>query len=199
MICNRCGRLIQNNSKYCGYCGNIIIGENLSKSQGNISKKARSKNKVFFGVIGIILLVIAVFMIVRFYGGEDILMQGVEFGMSKSEVASKVKLDNLYNEDDYYLGYAAFSALIIDEKNIGAEVHFSFNSNDELYEIEYEFEGADTDAEIVVDYLNSKYSGENFACHNGKVSGEKECSDYYLRMKGYSMTLKSKQYFADNE
>ena len=134
------------------------------------------------------------FMIIHFFGNEDIFMQGVEFGMSKSEVASKVKLDNLYNESDHYLGYAPFVALKIDDKDIAAEVQFSFTGDDKLYQIEYQFEGEDVDTEIVVDYINKKYNGEDVVFQGSKTMGEKESSDYYLTVQGHTVTLKSKEY-----
>ena len=44
----------------------------------------------------------------------------------------KWKLDNLYNESDYYLGYAPFVALKIDDKDIAAEVQFSFTGDEQI-------------------------------------------------------------------
>ena len=194
MICKRCGKLVNDGSKYCNYCGNII-SSNQSMQQNKVIKGSLFSNKIVLATAGIVLTVLVVFMAIKLIGSDDILMQGVEFGMSKSEVASKVKLDNLYNEDNDYLGYAASKALTIDERNISAEVQFSFNGNDELYRIEYQFEGGgDVDTEIVAEYLNDKYSGQDFTTYNGKTMGKKESGDYYLTMKGDSLILESKKY-----
>ena len=210
--------MIPDSSKYCGYCGNVMVSKEIVQrqqpvqnqgivqnqgmvqnqqpvqNQQNTANRGLLNNKIVLGVAGIILAVLIGFMIIHFFGNEDIFMQGVEFGMSKSEVASKVKLDNLYNESDYYLGYAPFAALKIDDKDIAAEVQFSFTGDDKLYQIEYQFEGEDVDTEIVVDYINKKYSGEDVVFQGSKATGEKESSDYYLTVNGHTVTLKSKEY-----
>lgn len=200
MFCNKCGKMIPDSSKYCSYCGNVIVSAEAVQrkqpvqNQQNTASRGLLNNKIVLGAAGIILAVLIGFMIIHFFGNEDIFMQGVEFGMSKSEVASKVKLDNLYNESDYYLGYAPFVALKIDDKDIAAEVQFSFTGDDKLYQIEYQFEGEDVDTEIVVDYINKKYNGEDVVFQGSKAMGEKESSDYYLTVQGHTVTLKSKEY-----
>ena len=204
--------MIPDSSKYCSYCGNVMVSKEIVQrqqpiqnqgmvsnqqpvqNQQNTANRGLLNNKIVLGVAGIILALLIVFLIAHFSGSDDIFMQGVEFGMSKSEVASKVKLDNLYNESDYYLGYAPFAALKIDDKDIAAEVQFSFTGDDKLYQIEYQFEGADVDTEIVVDYINKKYSGEDVVFQGSKATGEKESSDYYLTVNGHTVTLKSKEY-----
>lgn len=67
MFCNNCGKKIQDNSQFCGYCGT-----NLIKQQNNIQTEMYNKKieddksaNIVLIAVGIIFLAIAIFMTVK--------------------------------------------------------------------------------------------------------------------------------------
>jgi len=72
MICNRCGKEIDNNSKYCYHCGNIFEDSKLVESGSNSNNSPQVKkgkaNKglkiTFFSILGLCILIVAIITIV---------------------------------------------------------------------------------------------------------------------------------------
>ena len=193
MYCKKCGKQISDNSTFCSNCGAQM------QSYETKSKKVNMKAVISVVVVAFVLISIISFIASSVITDDKMLLQGVEFGMSKSQVVSKVKLDNIYNEDNQYIAYASYNALKIGELDIPAEVQFIFNGSNQLCEIDYEFEGgSDENTDVVSDYLNKKYSGEDMQCVGHNLSGRKENDDYYIEGDGDRICIISKKYTNDD-
>lgn len=75
MVCPKCNATIEDNSKFCTYCGCSILNNSSKPTTNNVSQSVKEKKKkgpLFYIIVGIVafILIVAVILIVLFATGK---------------------------------------------------------------------------------------------------------------------------------